>query len=314
MHDLVTVGEVLLRLAVPSPARFETARTLDVQFGGAEANVAAACARLGLRTAWISALPENAWADRVRREMAGHGIDCGYVHTFPGTRLGVYFIEYGVAPRPAKVVYDRRGSAFSRLTPAAVDWEPIRNARLVHVTGITPALGPNARRIAERVFEEASAVSFDVNYRAALWSANDARRFAESVLARARYIFLGRSEAETVFGLNDAPESILDALARSAPQATIAILQGSDGSTVLDDGHIWRPTIRHSVQVVDPIGAGDAYAAGYLWARLSGRGAQEAVNIATTVATLKCSTWGDIALISPRDVEDALAGGPDVRR
>lgn len=314
MHDLVTVGEVLLRLAVPSPARFETARILDVQFGGAEANVAAACARLGLRTAWISALPDNAWADRVRREMTGHGIDCGYVHTLPGTRLGLYFIEYGVAPRPAQVMYDRRDSAFSRLTPAAVDWEAIRNARLVHVTGITPALGDNARKITERIFEEASAVSFDVNYRAALWSPSDARAFAESVLARARYIFLGRSEAETVFGLSDGPEAVLELLARRAPQATIAMLQGSDGSTVLDNGRIWRPTVRHSVQLVDPIGAGDAYAAGYLWASLSGQGPQEAVNVATTVATLKCSTWGDIALISPRDVNDTLAGGPDVRR
>jgi 2-dehydro-3-deoxygluconokinase len=314
MHDLVTLGEVLLRLAVPSPGRFETARVLDVQFGGAEANVAAACSRLGLRTAWISALPDNAWGDRVRRELIGHGIDCTHVQTLPGTRLGLYFIEYGVAPRPAHVLYDRRESAFSRLTPDSIDWRPIRDARLVHITGITPALGEHARKITERIFEEASAVSFDVNYRAALWSPTDARRFVESVLPTARYIFLGRNEAQTVFGLNDAPEAVLDVLSRRAPQATIAVLQGSDGSTVLDKGRVWRPSVRHSLQMVDPIGAGDAYAAGYLWASLTGQGSQEAIDIATTVATLKCSTWGDIALITAREVEDALAGGPDVRR
>ncbi len=126
MHDLVTIGEALLRLAVPSPARFETARVLDVQIGGAEANVAAACARLGLRTAWISALPENPWGDRVRRELIGHGVDCGYVKRLPQTRLGLYFLEYGVAPRAVHVLYDRRDSAFSRLTAEALDWEPIR--------------------------------------------------------------------------------------------------------------------------------------------------------------------------------------------
>src|SRR5256885_1185778 len=99
MHDLVTLGEILLRLAIPSPARFETARQLDVQIGGAEANVAAACARLGLRVAWISSLPGNQWGERARHELAGHGVDCRFVHTRPNARMGLYFVEYGVAPR-----------------------------------------------------------------------------------------------------------------------------------------------------------------------------------------------------------------------
>src|SRR5881296_1942823 len=314
MHDLVTLGEVLLRLAIPSPARFETARALDVQIGGAEANVAAACARLGLRTAWISALPDNPWGERVRRELTAHGMDCTYVHTLAGTRLGLYFLEYGVSPRPVHVLYDRRDSAFSRLTIEMIDWEPVRRGRLVHISGITPALGAETRKLAERVFDEAMTVSFDVNYRSTLWTPTDARKFADSVLARTRYLFLGRTEAQTVFGLNGAPEEILGALSRHAPKASIALLQGAEGSTVLESGRIWRPTIRPTVHMVDPIGAGDAYAAGYLWASLRHRGPQEAVNIATAVAALKCSTWGDVALVSPRDVEDVLSGGPDVRR
>jgi 2-dehydro-3-deoxygluconokinase len=83
---------------------------------------------------------------------------------------------------------------------------------------------------------------------------------------------------------------------------------------VLDRGEIWEPKIRYNVNVIDPIGAGDAYVAGYLWASLRRRGAQDAVDIAATVAALKCSTWGDIALINEREVFDALSGGPDVRR
>src|SRR5207245_4363282 len=90
MHDLVTLGEVLLRLAIPSPTRFETARQLDLQVGGAEANVAAACARLGLSTAWISALPANPWGERIRRELSGHGVDCGHVRMTESARVGVY--------------------------------------------------------------------------------------------------------------------------------------------------------------------------------------------------------------------------------
>jgi 2-dehydro-3-deoxygluconokinase len=184
----------------------------------------------------------------------------------------------------------------------------------VHITGITPALSANALAVTERVFDEAVCVSFDVNYRAALWNAGAARAFAESILPRARYVFLGRTEAKTVFGLEGSAEAVLDTLARRASQATIALLQGEDGSTVLADGKLWRPSVRHTVHVVDPIGAGDAYVGGYLATILSGRTPQEAVDVAATVAALKCSIWGDIALINPQDVEDALAGGPDVRR
>ena len=314
MHDLVTLGEVLLRLAIPSPTRFETARQLDLQFGGAEANVAAACARLGLRTAWISALPANPWGERIRRELTGHGVDCAHVRMTDGARVGVYFLEYGVPPRPVRILYDRRDSAFARLTAAQVDWEPVRSARLVHLTGITPALGAAARGLVERALAEAMTVSFDVNYRATLWSPAEARAFLESVLARVRYLFIGQGEAQTLFGFAGSPEQTLDGLARLAPKATISLQRGEEGSTVLDGGRLCRPSRRPAVQMVVPIGAGDAYAAGFLWATLSGRDLQEAVDAATAVAALKCSTWGDIALVSPQDVADVLAGGPDVRR
>lgn len=314
MHDLVTLGEVLLRLSVPAPGLIETTRHLDVQIGGAEANVAAACARLGLRVAWISALPDSVWGKRVYRELTGHGVDCAYISWLPDARLGAYFLEYGAAPRPIRVLYDRLHSAFAQLTVDMVDWETVRRARLVHVSGITPALGSNARAAVSRLVAEAQAVSFDVNYRSALWSPNDAYEFSRSVLGKVRYLFLGYTEARSVFNCDGSPETILQALATLAPKATIALLQGGDGSTVLHDGVYWRPTRHTAVHVVDPIGAGDAYAAGFLWAMLRGRHIQEAVDVAAAVAALKCSIWGDIALITERDVNDARAGGPDVRR
>jgi 2-dehydro-3-deoxygluconokinase len=314
MHDLVAIGEVMLRLAVPSPARIETARQLDVQVGGAEANVAAACARLGLRAAWISAVPANAWGERIRRELTGHGVDCSHLRVMDDARVGVYFLEFATPPRPIRVLYDRRDSAFARLTPEAVDWEPVRRARLVHLTGITPALGAGPRGVVERALREAAAVSFDLNYRAALWPPADARAFAEGALPVARHVFVGEGEARTVFGLDGPVEAVIEALARLAPGATIALLQGAAGSTVLADGRLWRPGRAHPVQVVDPVGAGDAFVAGFLWATLRGLGPQEAVDTGAAVAALKCSTWGDVALIDARDVADLLAGGADIRR
>ena len=314
MHDLVTLGEVLLRLSLPSPARFETVRELDVQIGGAEANVAAVAARLGLRVAWISALPANAWGERARRELAGHGIDCEAVRTIDGARMGLYFLEYGVPPRPIRVMYDRRDSAFARLGPEDVDWELVRGARVVHLSGITPALGAKSRALFERAVIEAGELSFDLNYRATLWSPADARAFVDGVLPRARYLFVGADEARTVFGLDGSPDAVLADLARRAPKATIALMQGADGCTVLDGGRLLRPRHRYDVQVIDPIGAGDAYVGGFLWATLRGRTLEDAIDAGQAVAALKCSIWGDIALVTPRDVDDLLAGGPSVRR
>jgi 2-dehydro-3-deoxygluconokinase len=314
MHDLVGVGEVLLRLAIPSPARFETVHELDVQFGGAEANVAAAAARLGLSTAWVSALPGNAWGMRVRRELGGHGVDCRFVVTKAHARMGLYFVEYGAAPRPVRVLYDRRDSAFARLEPGEVDWEPVREARVVHLTGITPALGPSARGLFERALREARAVSFDVNYRATLWSPAEARACIMGVLPAVRYLFLGQTEARTIFDLTGPAARTVEALAHMAPRATITLLRGEEGSLTLAEGRFYEPRARQVVTMVDPIGAGDAYVAGFLWATITGGSLQTAVDAGTAVAALKCSMWGDIARIATADVEDLLGGGPDVRR
>jgi 2-dehydro-3-deoxygluconokinase len=314
VHDLVTLGEVLLRLAVPSPGRIETARQLDVQIGGAEANVAAACARLGRRVAWISAVPANPWGERVRRELTGHGVDCAYVRIEDGARMGLYFVEYGTPPRPIRVLYDRRDSAFARLRTEDVDWRPVREARLVHLGGITPALGENGRALTRRAMAEATALSFDVNYRSALWSPAAARDFVTEVLPVVRYLFVGEAEARALFDLAGTAEATLEALAKLAPKAVVTLMQGEEGCAVLAAGLLIRPRRRFAVQVVDPIGAGDAYVAGFLTAMLEGRDLQTAVDIGSAVAALKCSMWGDIALVSRRDVDDLLTGGPDVRR
>src|SRR5215468_5842325 len=183
----------MLRLAAPPPYRLEQTGTLDVQVGGAEANVLAACARLGLRTALISALPaDHAWGDRTVRELAAHGVDCAGVLRRPASRMGIYFLEYGAAPRPVRVLYDRRDSALSHLVPDEVDWELVRRARLLHLSGVTAALGPNLQAVLRRALDEAAAagvpVSFDVNYRSRLWTPAQARAFLDEMLPRLRYL------------------------------------------------------------------------------------------------------------------------------
>jgi 2-dehydro-3-deoxygluconokinase len=319
-HDLVGLGEVMLRLAARPPQRLEQASDLDVQVGGTEANVAAACARLGLRTAFISVLPsEHAWGDRTIRELTGHGVDCRGVLRRPGQRMGLYFLEYGMAPRPVRVLYDRRDSAFSRLMPDEVDWSLVRSARLTHLTGVTAALGPNIRDVVRRAIDEATAagvpVSFDVNYRSRLWSPKEARDFLDEILPRLGYLFIGSDDAATVLELEGTPERVLEALRRLAPAATIALTLGEAGSAVLTDTGVHRPSRRYRVSVVDRVGAGDAYAAGFLWATLIGRGPQQAVDAATALAALKCTIWGDVPVVTRAELEELLAtDSTEIRR
>jgi 2-dehydro-3-deoxygluconokinase len=320
-HDLVGLGEFMLRLAAPPPRRLEQTGSLDVEIGGTEANVAAACARLGLAAAIVSAVPaDNAWGERCLRELARHGVDARGVVRRPGSRMGLYFLEYGAGPRPVRVIYDRRDTAFARLVPAEVDWSLVRGARLLHLTGVTPALGENLRDVVRTAFREAASagvpVSFDVNYRSRLWSPAEARAFLVDVLPRARYLFVGSDDARTVFELAGAPEAVLDGLRKLAPGAAIALTLGDAGSAVWADGVVVRPSRQYAVPVVvDPVGAGDAYAAGFLWAVLTGRSVQQAVDAATALAALKCTIWGDIALVTRAELEDLLASpGPDIRR
>lgn len=302
----------MLRLAAPPPQRLDQAVALDVQIGGSEANVMAAVSRMGLRTAFISALPsEHAWGDRTVRELSGHGVDCTGIVRRPASRMGLYFLEYGAPPRPVRVLYDRRDSAMSQLVPDEVNWALVRGARMAHLSGITAALGENLRAVLRRACSEARAagvpVSFDVNYRSRLWSAKAARDFLGEILPGVRHLFIGSDDAETVFDLSGAPERVLEGLARLAPLATIALTLGEAGSAVLDAGTVRRPSRLYTVTTVDRVGAGDAYAAGFLWRVLQGRSIQEAVDTATALAALKCTIWGDIALVRSPELEELMA-------
>lgn len=318
-YDVVGLGEVMLRLASRPPTRLEQARELDVSFGGAEANALCALARLGLRTAWISALPANAWGERLGRELRGHGVDTSLVVWRDGGRMGTYFLEYGVGLRPIRVLYDRRHSAFTTLDADEVDWRAVRQSQALHVTGITPALGDRPRQLVERAVAEARAagalVSLDVNYRAALWAPDAARAYLESLLPRVGLLFVGREDARRVFGLDGEPEAVAEALRARAPEATVALTLGDQGSLVLAD-RPYRPTRLYALDAVaDRVGAGDAFAAGFLYGLLTKRDVQYAQDYGTALAALKCTMWGDVALVRPGEVEELMAQpDPRIRR
>lgn len=319
LYDVVALGEVMVRLASRAPVRLEQARELDVTIGGTEANVLCALSRLGLSTAWISALPQNPWGDRVGREIRGHGVDVSHVVWRVRGRVGTYFLEYGLAPRPIRVLYDRQDSAFTTLSEEEVDWEVVRRSRAVHVTGITPALGEQPRGLTERAVEEAHAagvfISLDVNYRAALWPPDEAGTYLESLLPRVQLMFVGLEDARRLFGHDGEPEAVAEALRRRAPKAIVALTLGEEGSIVLAD-RVHRPTRLYPLDVVaDRVGAGDAFAAGFLYGLLTSHDVQYAQDCGTALGALKCTMWGDVALVRPGELEELMAQpDPRIRR
>ena len=180
MPDVITFGEAMLRLAPPDFERLEQASNLKVSVGGSELTVAAGVARLGLPTGWVSRLPANALGRMAQNKAREFGVDTRHVVWTKRDRMGIYFVEYGASPRASGVLYDRSHSAISHIQPDEVDWaEVFKGARWFHTSGITPALSEEASAVTHRALRAAKAagltVSYDLNYRAKLWSADKAR-------------------------------------------------------------------------------------------------------------------------------------------
>src|SRR5256884_4932309 len=179
-YDLLTCGETLLRLSPPGLQRLEQARLFEIGIGGSELNVGCVLARLGRRVAWVARLPLGPLGRIVDGEARRHGVDTRWVRWIDGARLGLMFFEPGPAPRNARVIYDRKHSAASELAFEDAPWEALIAASArVHLSGITPALGPSCRALIPHVVALAAVagkpVSYDLNYRATLMTTEEAR-------------------------------------------------------------------------------------------------------------------------------------------
>jgi 2-dehydro-3-deoxygluconokinase len=181
MIDIVTFGETMIRLSPPDHLRLEQTTSLNLSAGGAELNVATGAARLGLASAYVSRLPSNPLGRLIANKAREFGVDVSHMLWAERERVGLYFVEYGAEPRPTRVYYDRKDSAFAHIRPGMVDWDEVfQGVRLFHVGGITPALSASAFEAQKEAMiaarKSGCQVSYDVNYRAALWTVEEARR------------------------------------------------------------------------------------------------------------------------------------------
>lgn len=325
MADLVCFGEIMLRLSTPGHLRFGQAAEFTANYGGAEANVAVSVAQFGGSAAYVTRLPDNELADRALAELRGLRVDVERV-VRGGSRVGVYFLEHGASLRPTKVIYDRAHSAMAEAEPAHFDWDAIfAGARRFHWSGITPALSPAAAETCAQACAAARAkgliVSFDLNYRAKLWSPAEAGRVLAPLMRQVDLCITSAEEARTIFGLDvpaDAPdkdERAARALCAEFGFETVALTtrQSSSadetewGAMLYANGQA-HPSQRLRVGIVDRLGAGDAFSGALLFSLMRGDAPQRAIEFAVAASALQHTIYGDYNLATLAEVE-ALVGG-----
>ncbi len=320
MADVTTFGEAMIRLAPPGQRRLEQATSLDLTVGGAELNVATGVSRLGLTAAWVSSLPDNPLGRLVRNEARSFGVDVSHVQWSASARMGLFFVEYGASPRPSTVLYDRANSAFTQLSASAFDWPAIlAGGRAFHTTGIAAALGPGPAAAVHDALRAARAcgllTSYDLNYRAKLWNPERARAAQEPLMALVDVLVTTEEDAGTVFGItgrdyHDVAKELADRYGFKIVTITLrgdlSVLRNTWTAIAYADGVIVDDRT-YEVELVDRVGGGDAYAAGFLYGLLTGD-VEKGVRYGNAFSALKQASWEDFNYSTRAEVEALLLG------
>jgi 2-dehydro-3-deoxygluconokinase len=308
--DVTTVGEVMLRMSVPAGIRLDQAARLDLTPGGAETNLTGALARLGRRCAWVSSLPANALGRLAANHIRAAGIDLEGVVWRTQGRIGTYYLEFATPPRPIQAIYDRAGSCAAQMGPEDVNWAYLLHTRLLHLSGITPALSPSCSALTAeaiaRAHEAGVRVSFDVNFRQLLWSAAEAATVLTPLMRGADLLLCSFRDAIRVLGCIGTPEQALEGLAALSHAHHIVLTLGAEGVIAWDGTRVLRqPAL--PVGIVDRLGAGDALAAGVIHGLLDDDFAQ-GLRYGVALAALALSQHGDMISTTPEELAALLVG------
>ena len=335
MSRFLAFGEIMLRLSPPGRELLMQTPKLDVWVAGAEANVAVALARLGHDVAFASALPDNDLGRAALTNLRGHGIDTRGIHS-GGERMGLYFVTSGAGLRATEVIYDRAHSSFAETPTEAWDWEALLDGvDRLHLSGITPALGPvpaaSACRAADAAAARGIAISFDGNWRGKLWERwdSDPRAILTRLVAQADLLFGNHRDIALLLGRTFATDG--EERRREATEAAFAAFPKlqtiASTARYVEHVDLHRLSARIDTRtdhaqtdevvlagIVDRIGGGDAFAAGVLHALRTGGDIAAAARTGLALAALKHSLPGDASLFRQADIDAYLAGGLDVRR
>ena len=328
---IVTFGEILMRLSPPNHLRLSQTSTLEVHYGGAEANVAASLSVLGIKTQFVTSVPDNELGSSAINMMRSFGVTPIVLNQ--GNRLGVYYFEHGASERPGKVLYDRSGSSFSQLQKGMIDWESIfETANWFHWSGITAALSLELAEVCEEALIIASRmglpISADLNYRPSLWNyGKKASEIMPNLVQYCDVLLGGVDDSEKCLDVKistlDSKEIVFGKWMESFPKLKTIVSTArydanasSNGiSAVLCNGKEMFESKKYNIShIVDRIGTGDAFMAGILYGMIQWpNDSQRALEFATAASCLKHSIVGDINLVTVEEVEALMNGASGSR-
>jgi 2-dehydro-3-deoxygluconokinase len=296
MPAVVTLGEPLVVLLPTEPVGLDEAGSLAVAVGGAEANTALLLARLGHSVSYVSRVGDDPFGRRVVAVLAREGVEVTRVRIDPEAPTGLYLREW-LPDGLRRVHYYRTGSAASRMSDADLDEGVCAGARVVLVTGITPALSPSCASAVQRVMALARSaralVAMDLNYRPRLWDPSTARRSLVPLIGQVDLLLMGQEDSLAILEADGEP-AMRAAAALGA--RTVVLRAAADGAAALVDGAVVRAPAIAVREVVDPVGAGDAFNAAFLSYWLRGRRIEDALRAGNELGAAAVATLGDSAV------------------
>ena len=321
-YDVITLGEILLRLSTPINGRLAQGDTFMKHLGGAELNIASEIGQLGLNTAIISKIPTNLLAAFIKNQLNASRVSENYLiedHS-DDSRVGIYYYEYGSYPRKPRVVYDRKHSSINNIEISDVPQTLFYNTRLFHTSGITLGLGGKAQDFAIHCIKEfkkqGTLISFDVNYRANLWTGEEARKCIEGILPYVDIFFCSEDTARLTFGKTGTINEIQKSFCEEYP---ISVVASTERTVITPKKHnftsiiysakndtYYRENPYNNIDVVDRIGSGDAYVSGALYGYLKHGDCQKALEYGNAMAAIKHSVIGDMVFTDLEEIDSII--------
>jgi 2-dehydro-3-deoxygluconokinase len=324
--NVVTFGEIMLRLTTPGNQRFTQSSRFDITYGGAEANVAVSLANFGTASTHVTRFPDNDLGTAATQSLQKCGV--GTQHILYGKeRMGIYFLENGSMQRASRILYDRFDSAFSHIKKGDVNWnEILKDASWFHYTGITPAISQGAADVCLEALQAANKlkvpVSGDINYRRNLWQyGKSARDIMPALIELTQVMIAGITDLENCLGISgktfqEAAEQTIKKYPgiqkiTTTERESVSSSHNKIGAVLSDGKKMFHSKVYDLTHIVDRVGSGDAFMAGLIYGFLSKKDEQEALEFATAACAWKHSIEGDVNLASVSDIE-ALVKGENV--